>query len=531
MKTKAIALIASCFTLSLALGLAIFAWTNPGTAPPDGNVAAPLNVGSSPQTKSGALTVGGSGWTQLQLYPSVNDSYNPITGGSDTAHFHFGFPSISIPAGKTPLLEIPAYLWLIGSNGSLKVDGSAKFGVQIETPKMCLGSACRTDWPKEMTIPQSCPTNSYVTGFDANGNITCSNCNCTSWTNASCGGGGCASNQRQQTRTCTPLNCLAQSQCVVDTTCQCFCTAWSNLTCGGGGCASNQRQQTRTCTPANCLAQSQCVADAACQCTNQCSPSGKTQCSGSSVQTCTDSNGDGCLEWSTPSACPSGQSCVNGTCVQTALPTDGKRIFVTANSFSGTEVETDAAADVKCASAASSAGFPGTYKALIYVGSRNPSSVFRAGFSFWNGDKSSGTWVWNLVAQDASDFFTTEGSNYLRTPIKFTEAGFSTNIAVWTAFKPNGSGGIALLNQSNCGCHQSDPSWDFYQEGPCIQTMWWVSGWPDVPYECAATFYGMSGAQDSSWSAKSWTSSKKYQDWASVAKCLEVTRSLYCVQQ
>jgi hypothetical protein len=44
-------------------------------------------------------------------------------------------------------------------------------------------------------------------------------CSCSSWQNGSCRAGGCASNQRQQTRTCTPSGCNTVSQCVTDTSC------------------------------------------------------------------------------------------------------------------------------------------------------------------------------------------------------------------------------------------------------------------------------------------------------------------------
>jgi hypothetical protein len=62
MKTNQI--ITSIKTLALAIILAagvsyIFAWTGPGTGvtPPNGNVASPLNVGTSTQTKVGPLVV------------------------------------------------------------------------------------------------------------------------------------------------------------------------------------------------------------------------------------------------------------------------------------------------------------------------------------------------------------------------------------------------------------------------------------------------------------------------------------------
>ncbi len=56
----------------------------------------------------------------------------------------------------------------------------------------------------------------------------------------------------RQTRSCT-YNCLATSQCLNDS-----CGSWSNTTCGGGSCASNQMQQVRTCTY-NCASTAQCV--------------------------------------------------------------------------------------------------------------------------------------------------------------------------------------------------------------------------------------------------------------------------------
>jgi hypothetical protein len=50
-------------------------------------------------------------------------------------------------------------------------------------------------------------------------------------------------------------------------------------------------------------------------CQNQCLIDGVNQCSGRNYQVCRDNNGDGCLEWSTPISCSSGQTCVNGNCV------------------------------------------------------------------------------------------------------------------------------------------------------------------------------------------------------------------------
>lgn len=156
----------------------------------------------------------------------------------------------------------------------------------------------------------------------------CESCSCTSWVNGICGAGSCSTNQRQQTRTCTPSGCAAESQCIVDTSCGgggtcsgttplgsgvikgpstyssgytptswiytltatsftpckwkcdsgytrsgngcvpsggCSCGPWTNAGCNTGGCtAPTRRLQTRTCSPSGCAVETQCVVDAAC---------------------------------------------------------------------------------------------------------------------------------------------------------------------------------------------------------------------------------------------------------------------------
>ncbi|MEK6871381.1 MAG: VCBS repeat-containing protein, partial [Nanoarchaeota archaeon] len=50
-------------------------------------------------------------------------------------------------------------------------------------------------------------------------------------------------------------------------------------------------------------------------CTNDCTTSGIKQCSGNGFQTCGNYDSDVCLEWSSVSACSTGQTCNNGNCV------------------------------------------------------------------------------------------------------------------------------------------------------------------------------------------------------------------------
>ena len=66
-KTKSIALVLGVLILSLTMSYLVFAWTEPGAAPPSGNVAVPLNEGLSAQSKLANLT-----------FPAFYD-YNNIT--------------------------------------------------------------------------------------------------------------------------------------------------------------------------------------------------------------------------------------------------------------------------------------------------------------------------------------------------------------------------------------------------------------------------------------------------------------------
>jgi hypothetical protein len=57
--SKSTAIVLCSLAVSLALCFAIMAWTEPSTSPPAGNISAPINTGSSFQTKAGDLTIGG----------------------------------------------------------------------------------------------------------------------------------------------------------------------------------------------------------------------------------------------------------------------------------------------------------------------------------------------------------------------------------------------------------------------------------------------------------------------------------------
>jgi len=66
-------------------------------------------------------------------------------------------------------------------------------------------------------------------------------------------------------------------------------------------------------------------------CTDECSPSGSTQCSGAAgYQTCGDYDADPCLEWSSVTNCAGGEVCSGGVCVSS-----GDTFYVDKNSLGG----------------------------------------------------------------------------------------------------------------------------------------------------------------------------------------------------
>jgi len=58
---KLLSLCLGVLVLSVVVGFTILAWTEPTVAPTGGNVSAPLNTGSTAQTKAGAIGWGTAG--------------------------------------------------------------------------------------------------------------------------------------------------------------------------------------------------------------------------------------------------------------------------------------------------------------------------------------------------------------------------------------------------------------------------------------------------------------------------------------
>lgn len=71
-------------------GFAAYAWTEPASPPPGGNVPAPINVGSAAQTKQGDLTVSGALRVDGNLLDKLGRViYNAATGKIDKAVLPF----------------------------------------------------------------------------------------------------------------------------------------------------------------------------------------------------------------------------------------------------------------------------------------------------------------------------------------------------------------------------------------------------------------------------------------------------------
>ena len=117
------------------------------------------------------------------------------------------------------------------------------------------------------------------------------------------------------------------------------CTA-TTCTALGYNCGTANDGCGNTLNCSTCATGQTCVANV-CQssgssCTNACT-SGAKQCSGNGVQTCSDTNGDGCTEWGTAVACQTGYTCSTGTCV---APTCTNQCTSGAKQCSGNGVQT-----------------------------------------------------------------------------------------------------------------------------------------------------------------------------------------------
>ncbi|MDD4625195.1 MAG: hypothetical protein PHC82_02645, partial [Candidatus Pacebacteria bacterium] len=73
-KSRSISIAASAIIMSLFFGFAFASWQEPAVAPPNGNISAPVNIGSTAQTKAGEFSVLGNFYAPM-MYDSDDSGY------------------------------------------------------------------------------------------------------------------------------------------------------------------------------------------------------------------------------------------------------------------------------------------------------------------------------------------------------------------------------------------------------------------------------------------------------------------------
>jgi hypothetical protein len=112
---------------------AAFAWTGPASAPPNGNVSAPINVGSTDQVKNAGLSV-----NALAVFG------NSAMTGNVTAAGFFHSSDASLKDNVQTIGGVAIISKLRGVSFDWKKDGSHSMGVIAQEVEKVLPSAVRT---------------------------------------------------------------------------------------------------------------------------------------------------------------------------------------------------------------------------------------------------------------------------------------------------------------------------------------------------------------------------------------------------
>jgi hypothetical protein len=155
--SKAVSLTFGVLVLLFAVGFYIFAaWTEPSQTPPAGNVSAPLNVGSTAQTKTGDLTLPklylNAGGNEGNIYSAnLIQGYNDLNLQGDSAN------AVGLYIGRTGDQRLSVYFsgterWRIDSAGSLTIG--------------------LVPWTRLVSFPTACPADQYVTAVGSS--LACS---------------------------------------------------------------------------------------------------------------------------------------------------------------------------------------------------------------------------------------------------------------------------------------------------------------------------------------------------------------------
>jgi hypothetical protein len=138
----------------IVLPAAIWAWTEPASSPPGGNVPVPLNTGSTSQTKAGALTVSTLTVSSGKAYLSVSaegdlENVNSIVGYNDL------FLKSNAAENQT--------LYLSGSDLQFWSGGALKWKIDSS------GSLVSGSVPPTRLPVFDCGGTKYIKGVDASG--------------------------------------------------------------------------------------------------------------------------------------------------------------------------------------------------------------------------------------------------------------------------------------------------------------------------------------------------------------------------
>jgi hypothetical protein len=149
--------IAAVIALVLFGAFIAFAWTGPTAAPPNSNVSAPINVGTTAQVKNGGISVNslavfGNGYTQGNLGIGIVTAAYPLdvvgnihnTGNMYSAgYFHNSDVNLKSAIATSKGLDIVSKLR--GVTFTWKKDGTPSAGVIAQEVEQVLPHAVHTD--------------------------------------------------------------------------------------------------------------------------------------------------------------------------------------------------------------------------------------------------------------------------------------------------------------------------------------------------------------------------------------------------
>ena len=524
---KNICLVLSVLAVSAIAAYAVLAWTEPGSPAPNGNVAAPINVGTNTQTKSGGLNItgnvgigtaspggrldveGGKLCLNGQCCTSWNDCITQFGPGSACKAVGIACSSNSDCCSSVCTSGVCAS----GASGSCGVVGAT-----CTSNSNCCSSDCNSG----ACVVLPCTNGACPSGYvckDGNNCCRASQCGYDVFPNGQCVDDG---GTRSQGPLTTNFNLICRNG------------VWKTIACSWGcdyfGCDSGTCQN-HVCAGSSCSGGTCKGSLAPCSANSEC-------CSGT---------------------CLSGSCTVFFPCSGAALPAGAKRIFVTGSLYPGNLLTSDAAADNLCQDAAFSGGLSkksstngandATFKALVYLGGVDPKTKITTGESFWNGmkssdgttyDKSGSTCKWNPIALNSSDFFTDDGGgNYIQNPINYDQTGAAANVTTWTNMSQTGSllsTTTVNMNTSRCsGCCSYGPGYsDAWVKSCLVSRDTYYFGEDGVH---AVSWYGNSSSKTSSWTYKSWDNIAQgdaggCSKETAVTNCTTNTsRALYCIEQ